>query len=254
MKRTPRRKNGRVRWASPTIRAHVRAQLEQGKPLSAIAAGMGVTPAALSNANQQYLLDALPPGRVFLPEAAHQLGITNGGVHKLLQRHGITPGVWGRHRTLTDEQVAAIAAERGETTRQRPPGYATTLELARMWRVSESSVHDRIRGLPRLAWITTPRLTFLYDLRVVADVAPPVAPISCPRGYLMGKQIAAELNLDHRTVYGWARAGCPHIRGRRALYYDPHAVIAWLEVRPTRAKFATALRAALQPQAQQRAA
>lgn len=227
-----RHKDKRVNWAHPDTRAHIRTLLKRGRSLTAIASLIHVTPSALQEANRHHHFDETPPGKLTTSEAALELELSVDATQKLLSRKGIHTGRWGRYATVSAADVWALKASRAPRVMERPDGYATRAELSAAWRESKSRTMQRLAGVPYVVWVTTPRVTHLYDTRLAAQVAPPVGPIECPQGHITAPALAALLGVQCSTFADWAREGMPRTRGRRAYFYRPDAVAAWLTAHP----------------------
>ena len=253
MKRVPRFNNGRIRWTSPALQRFIREQLDAGHDLMAIAAMIGATRSAINRANARYGLTTPPSGRVRRADVARDMNLTNEGLRRICERYGIQQGSWGLHRTLTVDDVATIARLYGRTVTERPHGYVTQQELAQAWNEAHKSVSARLKSCPRVTWLRPLRSVYLYDSRDAAQFAPPVAPKGMLRGRVTSPGMAALCGASPAAVARWARKGCPHTKGRRAHYFDPPAVLAWLHTISSRERhrFIAALTAHL---AQQEAA
>ena len=224
----PRHTNGRINWKNPRLKADLHARLLQGHLYSDIARDWGISKTVLEFHANANLLNIPPAHLVLTADAADALNLTVGGVHALLRRRHLPTGRWGKRTTITTEQLEALK-DRERIVRERPEGYVTAADLARAWGVTPGRVRVVLKGAPRVAYVGgAARVTFLYDSRQVAHLAPPVAPPTCPAGRMTSKEIAEIVGVKRSHVTGWGSWGCPYIKGRKDRYYNPEEVAAWL--------------------------
>lgn len=228
----PKPFKGRIRWDSPTIQQRIHIALEHGVTLSQQAKQYGIKLSNFYYHVEQHDLAALPSDRLMVAEVAERLNLTVNSVHALCHRLGVDMGYWGKTRTLTPEQADHLAS-REQIVHERPNGHVTVAELAALWGLAPSSIRVKIKGLPRLAWVSSsPRVKFLYDLRDASRRAPPVAPAVCPAGRWDSVTLAAALGIPMAHVTNWAsNLDCPALKGRKKYYFKPAEVAAWLLTR-----------------------